>query len=78
MYSVKYSCTNCGWEGSKSFSHGSKAPSITMCPNCRCISASKQWPKESYSLPPRPVTTPLTPLKRLKPPQPDWEIICWC
>ncbi len=63
MYSVEYSCTNCGWKESMSFVHGDKAPSTTKCSNCKCLSASKQWPKESCSLPPRPKVFPYTSIK---------------
>lgn len=71
MYSVKYSCKNCGWRGTLNFAHGNTAPSTMICPNCGCFDALKVWPRESCSLSPRPKFVPYPKLP-YKHPKLDW------
>lgn len=40
-YTVKYTCINCGKDSRITFPIGTKAPSITQCPNCGVGSANK-------------------------------------
>ena len=40
-YSVNYLCSNCGRRSPITFPIGTKAPSITQCPNCGVASANK-------------------------------------
>ncbi len=43
-YTAKYSCANCGWNGSICFQKGIIAPPMAMCPTCECYGAKKSLP----------------------------------
>ena len=43
MYQISYKCNNCGWTGNLNFNEGSKAPDVSGCPNCQCLTANKTW-----------------------------------
>lgn len=62
IYSVKYSCANCGWAGLKKFDVGKLAPSSAICTRCGCPTAKKSLavpyvPKR----PPEPDCPPMIP-----------------
>ena len=46
MYTISYSCDNCGCSTSKSFNKGTLAPSSVNCTNCGCVAQKVVGEKE--------------------------------
>ncbi len=63
IYSVEYSCANCGWSGSINFMKGTQAPDTTTCPTCEVNGANKSLPyRVSETTKKDPVPMPIIPI----------------
>ena len=65
QYSVQYGCGNCGWSGTLKFDIGRPAPGETLCPKCKCKTATKQ------------VALPFVPTPPIRPGLPKPEMPWW-
>jgi len=59
MYSVSYSCRNCGHRWEQKFEQGMSAPSTIICPRCGCFDGVKtigtvDWPQDDWPKKPVP------------------------
>src|SRR3990167_11325617 len=75
-YSIAYSCSNCGWGGSKIFDRGTPAPMTVECPKCGCQTASRGWklpPSWPPILPWKPRPKPVIPINPWLPQRPPFD-----
>lgn len=86
MYSVRYSCSNCGHDFSQEFPKGQEADFKVVCPNCECDTGERSLPL-SVDIVSEPLPYPYQPYypyyqpwsyyyPRFEPQKPLWEWYC--